>query len=44
MTAPHPDTSNESRRALANAFQDVMVADKARREAERRAGARGSAS
>ena len=39
MTAPHPDTSNESRRALANAFQDVMMADKARREAERRAAA-----
>jgi hypothetical protein len=36
MTAPQLDESKESRRALASAFEDVLKADQARREAERR--------
>ena len=36
MTAPQLDGQHRSRRALADAFQDVMKADHERREAERR--------
>jgi hypothetical protein len=36
MTATKPDDSQDSRRALATAFQDVLKADQERREAARR--------
>lgn len=36
MTAPRLDDPKDSRRALADAFQDVLKADHERREAERR--------
>ena len=36
MTSPRLDESKDSRRALADAFQDVLKADQERREAERR--------
>jgi hypothetical protein len=40
MTATKPEDSQDSRRALATAFQDVVKADQERREAARRPAAR----